>query len=123
MPNHHTLKTTIAMFEAVERGDKRFEVRNDDRAFQCGDKVTLRRGTDAETPWSAPQQAQAPALSSQRQTLDFTIGFVLRGGQYGIEPGYVAFQLVDCCNKKVEMAEEELRRTTAMVAKMHRDRK
>lgn len=89
MANHHMLKTEIVMFEAVERGDKRFEVRKDDRAFQCGDTVTLRRGAEASV--AAPM----PLSKNQSQSLDFTIGFVLRGGQYGIEPGYVAFQLMD----------------------------
>lgn len=38
----HVLKTLPAFFDAIDRGDKRFEIRNNyDRGFQRGDVVNL----------------------------------------------------------------------------------
>lgn len=90
MPNHHTLKTDAAAFDAVVRGEKNFEVRKDDRAFQAGDTVTLEYFDAARTPFGPPRLPWEP----ERNPVTFRIGFVLRGGQYGIEPGYVAFSLM-----------------------------
>jgi hypothetical protein len=94
MANHHILKTHGAAYRAVQRGDKTFEVRRDDRMFQTGDRVTLTWVPNG-TPPGAPQgfAPAAPPFGSDKPDLDFKIGFVLRGGQYGIEPGYVAFSL------------------------------
>lgn len=84
---HHTLKTHPAPFRAVRDGRKRFEVRKDDRMFQCGDTVTLQ--------YYDARQAVIPGLlpDDDLSPLDFRIGFVLRGGQFGVEPGFVVFQL------------------------------
>jgi hypothetical protein len=38
----HFLKTVSPFFEAVERGEKTFEIRKDDRDFQVGDELVLR---------------------------------------------------------------------------------
>lgn len=94
MPAHHILKTHPAVFDATRRGEKMFEVRQDDRAFQTGDRVTLtyhdpevgKMGTVPAAPFNVEEH-------KARQPMDFRITFVLRGGQYGVEPGYVAFGL------------------------------
>ena len=84
----HTLKTEAACWDAVERGEKRFDVRRNDRFFQAGDTVRLRKlhenGRHYETK---------PGTSFGTMDLDFRIGWILQGGQFGIEPGYVVFQL------------------------------
>lgn len=38
----HSLKTTASCWDAIERGEKTFEVRRDDRGFQKGDVLLLR---------------------------------------------------------------------------------
>lgn len=38
----HELKTVSPFFEEVERGQKTFEIRKDDRPFQVGDTLVLR---------------------------------------------------------------------------------
>lgn len=85
----HELKTHPAMYKAISRGAKTFEIRKDDRAFQSGDIVRLRYYDPSnDGPFRPPMpEDNFPAL-------EFTIGFVLRGGQYGIETGYVAFSLL-----------------------------
>lgn len=76
---NHDLKTIGTCFDAVASGAKKFEVRLDDRFFQTGDQVTLIRLPDNR--------------DSRFKTLAFTIGWILRGGQFGIEPGYCVFSL------------------------------
>ena len=86
----HELKAHPAMYRAVSRGAKTFETRKDDCAFQAGDTVRLRY-YDPETDSVFPRP---PMPEDNFPVLEFTIGFVLRGGQYGIEPGHVAFSLL-----------------------------
>ena len=84
----HILKTVPTVWDAVARGEKRFEVRRDDRFFQSGDIVRLRR-LDPDGGYSS-----LPGGSRfSTRDLDFRIGWTLRGGQFGVEPGYVVFQL------------------------------
>lgn len=83
MATEHILKTLPEYWDAVERGEKTFEVRRDDRGFQRGDTVTLVR---------LDRYASGAVFESHKR-LRFTIGWVLTGGQFGLEPGYVAFSL------------------------------
>ena len=77
----HELKTWPVYFDAVERGEKPFEVRRDDRGFQKGDLVKLRR-------WNAAWQGYDKVEPIVRE-----ISWILTGGQFGIEPGYVVLGL------------------------------
>lgn len=86
----HTLMTDKPMFAAVARGVKTFEIRKDDRAFQAGDTVILI--TEKPAPLVAPMPYAGVALPHE---ITKRIGFVLRGGQYGLDPGYVAFSLME----------------------------
>lgn len=83
MPTEHFLKTLPEYWDAVERGEKTFEVRRDDRGFQRGDTVVLVR---------LDRYANGALLESHAR-LRFTIGWILTGGQFGIEPGYVVLSL------------------------------
>lgn len=86
----HELKTHAAYFEAVKRGWKTFEVRRDDRGFQKGDMVTL---LNYLGPYYISPDGQQTSLPSHAEKLQFRIGWILTGGQFGIQPGYVAFSL------------------------------
>lgn len=79
--NTHHLKTIPDVWDAIERGEKRFEVRRNDRFFQRGDIVVLYRSE----PYALPD--------FEEPTLKFKIGWFLQGGQYGIDPQYCVFQL------------------------------
>lgn len=78
----HELKTLSPYWEAVQRGEKTFEVRRDDRGFQKGDTLRLYR-TDSvsEIGWKC------------NRWLDRRITYILTGGQLGIEPGFVVMGL------------------------------
>lgn len=83
----HTLKTVGPCWDAVERGEKRFEVRINDRFFQPGDIVRLRRIDEDGT------YTTRDGKSFTTKDMDFKIGWILQGGQFGIAPGYIVFQL------------------------------
>jgi hypothetical protein len=89
-PKEHILKTVGTIWDAVESGQKRFEVRKNDRFFQSGDIVILRR--------LSSHGYCTPGDGGRFSTKDlrFTIGWILQGGQFGIEPGYIVFQLEPC---------------------------
>lgn len=91
----HVLKTHPAMFRAVRDGRKNFEVRKDDRAFQAGDTVELKFHDPETTPFPAPAW---PSDDDKLLPLERKITFVMRGGQYGVEPGYVVLALTDIDN-------------------------
>ena len=74
----HVLKTLPEYWDAVKRGDKTFEVRRDDRGFQRGDTLILKR--------LRPDGTISEELSG---SLCCFISYILTGGQFGIEAGYV----------------------------------
>ena len=86
----HELKTWAPYFDAVKRGEKTFEVRKDDRGFQRGDTVRLLRCIQGRLGgWNVEYDAYGKPVD----VLEFRIGWILTGGQFGIEPGYVVFSL------------------------------
>ncbi len=87
MPVEHELKTLAPYWDAIERGEKNFEARRDDRGFQKGDILLLHR-----------MKPNAPAAydhwpNEERKTLRRKITYILTGGQLGIEPGFVVMSL------------------------------
>ena len=88
MTRIHELKTIDHYFEAVERGEKTFEVRRNDRAFQTGDIVRLVKV--APDKWS---NIRYVFDGDDKVTLERKITYILQGGQFGIEPTYCALGL------------------------------
>ena len=76
----HYLKTWPQYFGAVKCGVKPFEVRLNDRNYQTGDTLLL-------------QEYDPHAAAYTGNTLTCDITFLLSGGQFGIEQGYVAMGL------------------------------
>jgi len=97
----HQIDVDAAIYAALKIGRLSFLVRKDEFAFQAGDYVTARYAAPPFPPgeWpSVPAAHQSPPGSLPPEPirikpLDFRIVFVMRGGQYGIEPGYVAFSV------------------------------
>lgn len=80
----HTLKTWSVYWDAVERGEKTFEVRRDDRGFQNGDILVLRRMVQSSAGgWNEDRSDNQPKDIRRKVT------FILMGGQFGVEPGFV----------------------------------
>lgn len=93
---HHILKAHPPMFRAARDGVKNFEVRKDDRAFQTGDTVEMVFNDPTVPGGSFPAPPQPwDDKDDTRTNLKRKITFVLRGGQYGVEPGYVVLALTD----------------------------
>jgi hypothetical protein len=79
---HHTLKTLPPFYERVEANQKNFEVRKNDRDFQVGDIVHLKRyepGADKDL--------------YSHYTIARKIIYILHDGQFGIELGYCVLGL------------------------------
>lgn len=76
---HHDLKTWPTFMDRIESGDKRFEIRENDRDFQAGDTVTLNE-------FNPEKNEYLP------RNYTFRIGYVTAFEQ---KPGFVVFSLVD----------------------------
>lgn len=76
--NTHELKTLSNFWEAIADGTKTFEVRENDRGFQTGDKLHLVRTVPGK-----------PDI--EKRVIVKTITYVLSG--WGLKNGYVALGL------------------------------
>ncbi len=93
----HTLKVEHEYMDAVNSGEKSFEVRRDDRGFQKGDRLILcRYGVErdciAHNQGFMDERGKVVSSYPTNDAVDRcerTISYVLTGGQFGIEPGYV----------------------------------
>lgn len=98
----HVLKTHPGPFAAIRARKKWLEIRKADRPFEEGDTLWL----DEYAPAAVEQSGQVEIRF---------ISHVLPGGQYGIEPGYVALSLTEAPLAKVaapfsEIGREEIAR-------------
>lgn len=82
----HVVKCWPAYYDAIERGEKTFDVRRDDRGYQKGDTLRLQK-YDPGHGYFKP----APHYRVIETTRQIT--WILTGGQFGIEPGYVVLAL------------------------------
>lgn len=76
----HELKTWPEFFEAVQSGEKSFEVRKNDRNFSVGDTLWLRE--------YLPDDRRFTGRSISR-----TVTYVLHGGEFGINSEYCVLGL------------------------------
>jgi len=72
---HHLLKAHPEYFNAVKDGIKTFEIRKNDRNFNVNDTITLQY-YDPETK------------EYGRESIDFTVPYMMLGGKFGLEEGY-----------------------------------
>ena len=78
--NVHELKTWPSYFNGVINGTKNFEVRKADRPFKLADILLLREFN--------PDTNKYTGAACTRQ-----IEYILNGGEFGIEAGYVVLGL------------------------------
>ncbi len=79
-PVTHELKTWTKYFYDVLNGSKPFELRLNDRDFKVGDVLKLREYD--------PDKQEYSGLYCKRK-----VTYVLEGGQFGLEKGYVIMGL------------------------------
>lgn len=72
----HTLKTHSPYFGLVWDGIKTFEVRKNDRDYQVGDRLKL-------------VEVDPITLKPTGNFATVAVTYILQGGSFGIEPGYV----------------------------------
>lgn len=78
----HDLTTLERYYDAIADGRKTFEVRLNDRAFQTGDILRLRKVSD-----------RGYYIDYPKCILEKRITYILQGGQFGIEPRYCVLGL------------------------------
>lgn len=88
----HDLKCWTAYFEAVDDGRKNFEIRRDDRGYQKGDVLRIREWDDKPSPVATGSNHTRSRGYTGNETYAL-VRYVLTGGQFGLEPGYVAMAL------------------------------
>lgn len=81
-PKTHVLKTWPVAFAAVRAGLKPWEFRKDDRDYQVGDTLWLKE--------YLPDEGRKTGAVEARD-----VAWLLRGGQFGIPPGYVIMSLAN----------------------------
>lgn len=79
-PTIHELKTWNEYFSMVFSGSKSFEVRKNDRDFKLLDEVLLREFDPNTEKYTG-------------RILHRRISYIFKGGQFGIEEGYVVLGL------------------------------
>ena len=79
----HELKTDPEVFDAVKSGLKTFEIRKDDRNFQIGDVLVLRR-----TKYTGEEMQNGMPLEYTGTPLTVVVSYVLRGPLYGLADGW-----------------------------------
>lgn len=82
MPVQHKLKCWTPYYEAIVRGEKKFDVRIDDRGFQKGDTVLLEQ-------YDPKKMRYVCGSGSRPYSIEKKIEYILTGGHFGIQPGYV----------------------------------
>lgn len=87
----HKLKTWIRFWDAVASGEKTFEVRKNDRAFQTGDILVLEK-YDHERGY---YEMDGYTALAKPKSIRKRISFILQGGMFGIEPSYCVMGLED----------------------------
>lgn len=94
MSQTHYLKTLPVYFDAVQRGDKTFEIRKNDRDFQTGDMLVL---LEHQPPVAALPGVITVAVPSALRELTARVSYVFHDtfGGYGLERGYVILGLAD----------------------------
>lgn len=107
MPQTHKIKCHPAPFSAIARGDKRFEMRKNDRDYQTGDTLII--GEWDPEKWLEPRKwgletngdntvtglvapPQAPGMFTGNE-VTARVTYCLHGPKYGVPEGYVCMSL------------------------------
>ena len=85
----HSLKLNYRFAEPVYNGDKRFEIRNNDRAFQKGDEVQFTVINDEGAEYKLWNRLTGRYEAHPLEYMVFEISYIISG--WGLKNGYVVF--------------------------------
>lgn len=85
----HELETDPEVFDAVAKGEKTFEIRQDDRGFNVGDELLLRR--TKHTGYEMRRLKYPLIFTGEQEQRKVT--HILRGPIYGLADGWVILSL------------------------------
>lgn len=85
---NYELKTDPATFDAVAQGLKTFEIRYDDRGYNVGDKLTLRR-----TKHTGQEMKDGKPLVYSGAVLEVRVSHIMRGPVYGLADKWVIMSI------------------------------
>jgi len=89
MAEHH-LKTLPQFWASVEKGEKTFEARQNDRDYKPGDELHLYRYDESDLPKNFEFDRHKHKLPK----LVFKAGMILYGPGYGLAAGYAVISLL-----------------------------
>lgn len=78
----HELKTWTEYFDKIISGEKKFEVRKNDRNFKVGDTLILKEWVN---------HGMAGYYTGEEHTV--SVSYILQGGQFGIEKDYIVMSI------------------------------
>ena len=84
----HELKTDAEVFRDVVAGLKTFEIRKNDRGFQVGDILELRK-----TRYTGEQMRAGKPLKYTGEITTVGVSHILNGPIYGLESGWVILSI------------------------------
>jgi len=87
----HELKIYPEFFQAITLGKKTFEVRLNDRNYQCGDVVVLR---ECESLPNSPHSRPNPKYTGRCMVVEIT--YIMPGGVFGVLSDYIIFSFRIC---------------------------
>lgn len=93
----HILKCWPNSFDAIKNGTKRFEWRRDDRGFEVGDVLVLRKYDPAPGPGGYGEVGYVMQTRPGRHMSDYTelrvrVTYILRG-LFGVPDGYCVMSI------------------------------
>jgi len=88
----HRLKADGPSFDAIRSGEKKCDIRFDDRGFEVGDVLHLRK-----TKYTGEEMAESGPfnLAYIGKPHDVRVTHILRGPAYGLKEGWVCLSITD----------------------------
>ena len=114
---NHVLKLNNVYWEPAHNGYIQFTVRKDDRGFQKGDTITFVRWGNIPGEYSEGYltttnpfnkgKLYSTTMVEYADTMHFIITYVLTGGKYGIDPGYVVLGIAPVEQPEYSLCKED----------------
>ncbi len=91
----HELKTDADVFDAVVNGLKSFEIRKNDRNYQKGDELLLRK-----TRHTGEEMRTGKPLEYTGDFWTMKVTYILNGPAYGLQDGWCIMSIVPLAKTK-----------------------